>query len=197
MLKTALIGAAFACAAGLAQAATTATVTLDADTIATGIALDTAPLSTGLGNVNFEGEILSNCNALGTFGAPASGACFDILVANVDAVLSFGFDVSFASFVYGGDSGTFEIEARDSVGAVIDSFVRPTATGATGGPITLAGTGIRSLTWRDSTTGYVLAPIDNIAVTGTIASAVPLPAGGLMLLSALAGGLLLRRRARV
>ena len=198
MRKSIIAGLAVACAATTANAAS---VYLDGTGLTTGVYTASSPLTIGtaLGGVTFVGEINDNCHADGalTFGAPAEGNCFDI-VRNQGAVLSFDFEVTSVSFVYGGDAGGFVIRALDALGNIVDSFDRGivATNGSTGGPMVLSGAGIRSLSWEDVVFDYKLAPIDNILLsTGQLnnTSVVPLPAGAVLLLSALAGGAALRR----
>lgn len=105
--------------------------------------------------------------------------------------MSFDFDVESISFIYGGNLGVFDIEARDFMGNVVDSFFQAsTNSGQPAGPITLMGGGIRSLFWQDP--GGAFAAIDNVKIE---ASSVPEPSTLALFVIALSGlGFLARRR---
>ena len=167
---------------------------LDADTVATGSTLDTTPLVTPYGTITFTGQIRDRDGDPEFNAAGASGDVFDIINSPVSyAQMFFGFDVASATFIYGGNSGIFDIEARDSIGGVVDSFYQAsTSAGQQAGPITLSGSGIRSLYWKDNP-GNSFAPIDNLEIT---AEAVPEPSILLLLGTGLVGfaGYGLRRR---
>ena len=163
------------CAASLAHATM---ITLDADTPATGSNLDVSPLVTTEGTITFSGEITNLTDPEFT-AAGASGNNFDIL--GNGALLSFDFDVSSFTFIYGGNTGEFDIVARDILNNPVDSFFQAsTDDGEPAGPETLSGTGIRSIFWND--TQGVFAPIDNITIT---TSSTPVPGPMTILLFAL------------
>jgi hypothetical protein len=142
--------------------ASAATITLDADTVATGSTLDTTPLVTAYGTITFVGEIRDRNGDAEANAAGASGDVFDILNSpNSTAEMSFDFDITEATFIYGGNSGVMDIEARDKDGGVVDSFFQAsTAGGQPAGPITLSGAGIRSLYWEDP--GFSFLFLDNL-----------------------------------
>lgn len=144
---------------------------LDADTVATGSTLDSSALITPLGTVTFIGTFNSSASDLEFVAAGSTGNAFNI-GANDQATLSFDFDVSSLTFIFGGNMGVFDIVARDINGNTVDSyFLADTYNGAFAGPITLAGQGIRSIFWQDP--GYTYSAIDNITIN---TSAVPIPA---------------------
>ncbi len=161
-----------------------ASFTLDADTPATGSLLGTQPLVTGLGTITFSGEIRDRATDEEFNAAGAFGDVFDI-DRTVTAELFFDFDIASATFIYGGNDGSILVQAKDINGFVVDSFYQAdTSLGQPAGPITLSGSGIRSIYWEDQP-GMAFAPLDNIYIT------VPEPATlGLIGL----GGLLLRKR---
>ncbi len=166
-----------------------ATIFLDGDTPDTGSNLDTTPLVTPLGTVTFRGAFATFTSDLDFVAAGASGNQFNIDGTDT-AAMFFDFNVNSISFIYGGNDGVFDIEARDIAGNVVDSFYQAdTSAGQPAGPITLAGAGIRSLFWQDP--GYSYSAIDNVTV-----SAVPEPSTWLLLTTALLGvGFVARRRA--
>lgn len=134
------------------------TIFLDADTPATGSNLDTEPLVTAFGSITFAGEIVSNYHDPDMVAVGSLGAVFDVFGS---AELFFDFDVFSVSFIYGGNVGGFNIEARCINEEVIDSFSQTdTSDGEPAGPITLTGPNIRSLYWQDPRGSF--APIDNI-----------------------------------
>jgi hypothetical protein len=148
------------CTALTASAQTS--VYLDADTPATGSLLQTQPLVTPLGTITFLGEVrLTSDPELAAAGSV--GNVFDIIAPNSDALMSFDFDVSSITFIYGGNTGGILLEARDAAGAVVDSFFQAsTNTGQPAGPETLMGVGIRALYWVDP--GANFAAIDNVTI---------------------------------
>jgi len=123
------------------------------------------PWTVADGTISFVGEI----NIAGDtefITAGAGGNVFDIDDTTNWAELSFDFDVYSAQFIYGGNLGDITVEARDSVGAVITSFYQAdTGSGQLAGPVTLSGTGIRSLYWFDSLDDNNYAALDNILLT--------------------------------
>jgi len=165
MNKSTRRGAAWAtlvatCTALTAPAQTS--VYLDADTPTTGSLLQTQPLVTALGTITFLGEVrVTSDPELAAAGSV--GNVFDIIAPNADALMSFDFDVSSITFIYGGNTGGILVEARDAAGAVVDSFFQAsTNTGAPAGPETLMGVGIRALYWEDP--GFNFAALDNITL---------------------------------
>jgi hypothetical protein len=146
-----------------------ATIYLDADTAATGSQLATTPLVTSLGRVSFFGEVASIGDPE-MRNAGSAGNVFDI-VNGGPATMTFTFDVSSISFVFGGNSGIFDIKAYDINGVVVDSYYQSdTFGGAFAGPLSLSGAGIRQISWVDP--GNSFSAIDNVYIT----SAVPVPA---------------------
>jgi hypothetical protein len=148
------------------------TIFLDADTAATGSLLGSQPLVTPYGDITFVGEIVIGVYDPEFETAGASGNTFDILgpddtpPGDRTAELFFDFDVISLEFIYGGNDGDINIEARDELGNMVDSF----SQGSTGflqsaGPITLSGSGIRSLYWTDTVPEQDYAPLDNITLT--------------------------------
>jgi len=169
------------------------TILLDADTPDTGSLLGTTLLVTAYGDITFDGEIVIGVHDPEFGDAGASGSTFDIFGPNdapagdQTAELFFDFDVISLEFIYGGNYGNIYIEARDEQGGVVDFFNQ----GSTGylqpaGPITLSGSGIRSLYWTDTIAVQDYAPLDNITVT------IPEPAT--IFLLAFGSLALLRRR---
>ncbi|GAA6187721.1 VPLPA-CTERM sorting domain-containing protein [Litorivita sp. NS0012-18] len=167
-----------------------ATLTIDGDSLATGSSLSSGAWLSPLGTVSFDGEFSNDCPDDEFVTAGAGGNCFDI-DGSETATLSFDFDVASISFVYGGNSGVFDITAFDAIGGVLDSFFQAsTGSDEPAGPVTLSGTGIRSIFWQDP--GFSFAVLDNITVT--TAAPVPLPAGLPLLLAGLGAFGILRRR---
>lgn len=163
------------------------TFVLDADTPATGSGLVSTPLFLApYGTITFVGgEILNVISDPDLIAAGATGGIFDIRgpmdnpVGDQTAELFFDFDVSSLTFIYGGNDGNIKIEAQDALGNWVDKFEQAdTTNGWPAGPITLSGSGIRSLYWTDT---YVtplglkmdLAALDNIVVT--VSSVIPSP----------------------
>jgi len=155
-----------------------AQIYLDADSPETGSLLKVAPLVTPYGTISFFGDI--NNHPFGDtefIAAGASGNVFNICVVSCDdppndvyyeqALLTFDFDIYSATFIYGGNSGVFDIEARDISGGVVDSFYQASTLDAPAGPITLSGYGIRSLYWTDIP-GNTVAAIDNVIIETTV-----------------------------
>jgi len=148
------------------SAAAQRVVYLDADSPATGKHLDVAPLVTDFGTITFSGEVRPTADpdfiAAGSF-----GDVFNILSGS--CALTFDFDVSTVSFIYGGNAGHIGVEARDATGAIVDSFFQAdTGNGQPAGPVSLTGTGIRSLHWED--TGGSFAPLSPRSTTSRSAS---------------------------
>ena len=165
-------------------------ILLDADTVATGSTLASTLLTTSLGAITFNGEIRGTADS-DLIAAGSTGNMFDILNSTSEAALSFGFDATSISFIFGGNSGVFNILAKDISGNTVDSFFTDnTGNGAFAGPLTLSGTGIRSLYWTDP--GYNFAAIDNVSITGT--SSVPEPMSIALLGLGLAGLSFSRKR---
>lgn len=183
---------AFCLAASLSVfTASAAIISLDFETPATGSDLGTSPLVTSEGTVTFTGEFRDAGSDPDFIAAGAAGNALDIDDGLSAATLAFDFDVLSISFIYGGNIGSILVEARDIGGVVIDSFFQAsTDDGQPAGPITLSGTGIRSLYWEDP--GNTYAPLDNLEITTADAS-VPEPSTWL-LLSAGLGFLALKRR---
>ena len=160
------------------------------------------------GTISFVGEIFGPPPVDPDFiTAGASGKVLDVDNGTNWAELSFDFDVDSAEFIYGGQLGNITVEARDNVGAVIDSFFQPdTYDGQPAGPVTLSGTGIRSLYWFDTGPYNSYAALDNILLTLPEVEPEPepepepsptwIPAPGAILLGSIGVGLVgwLRRR---
>ncbi|REK15726.1 MAG: PEP-CTERM sorting domain-containing protein [Planctomycetota bacterium] len=164
------------------------TIFLDADTVATGGTLDVAPLSTPFGDISFVGEVRPTADA-DLVAAGSTGNVFD--VDNTEtATMLFSFDVESITFIYGGNDGVMDIEARDINDQVVDFFFQA-STGdlQPAGPVTLSGGGIRKLFWHDP--GFNFAPIDNLTIEVPEPAAIVLAALGLVAL-----GWVRRRRAR-
>lgn len=168
-----------------------ATIWLDADTPATGSLMGIGPLVTPYGTITFDGEIRDLDGDPEFNAAGASGNVFDIYDTPIQtAKLSFDFDVQSVTFIYGGNSGDILVEARDAFDAVVASFYQAsTSAGQPAGPVTLSGSGIRSLYWADTVSGMNFAPLDNIELS-------VIPAPGAILLGSIGVGLVswLRRR---
>lgn len=169
-----------------------ATLTIDGDSLATGSSLGIGTWASALGDISFSGEFRNGCTDDDFVAEGASGNCFNI-DGDAGATLSFGFDVTSISFIYGGNAGVMDITAFDFGGGVVDSFFQAsTEDGQPAGPETLSGTGIRSIFWQDP--GFNFAALDNIILT--TAAPVPLPAGlPLLVLGLGAFGVVRRRKA--
>jgi hypothetical protein len=166
MLKMAFAGVVL----GVSGFANAGLIFLDADTVSTGSALESSPLITSLGAVNFLGEIRGTTDD-DLIAAGSVGNVFDI-DGTSNALFTFDFDVTSITFIFGGNSGVFNMIAKDMLGNTVDSFfTNDTGTGASAGPITLTGVGIRSLFWEDP--GNSFAAIDNVWITDE--SEVPEP----------------------
>jgi hypothetical protein len=162
---------------------------LNADTPATGSNLGIAPLVTAFGTVTFDGQIRPTADP-DLFNAGSVINVFDVDESET-ATLFFDFDVESITFIYGGNDGAFDIEARDINGNVVDSFFQAsTGDGQPAGPIVLSGGGIRSLYWEDP--GFQFAAIDNLVVV----AAVPEPAALVLAAIGLCGLLVWRRGKR-
>ena len=136
---------------------------LDADTPATGSDLDIAPLVTPHGTITFTGEIRAIAdNDMVPAGAAGDG--FDIADQPIStAMLEFDFDVMSVTFLYGGNIGVCDVEARDVGGLVLDTFQANTGHGEPVGPAAVSGIGIRSLVWIDPYNNYL--SLDNILIS--------------------------------
>jgi len=138
-------------------------VYLDMDTPATGSNLETTPLVTAYGTITFHGELLSSTQDVDAVAVGAAGNGLDVDGPNSIAALSFDFDVDSITFIYGGNGGTGNFFALDINNNLLDSFVQAsTGAGQPAGPITLSGTDIRTLFWRDSAGSYLC--IDNVTI---------------------------------
>lgn len=187
------LGLLLTCMGGMASATQ---ITLDADSAATGSLLQSTPLTTSLGTITFTGEIRDRDGDPEFTAAGASGDVFDIggTSGGSWAALTFSFDVSSISFIYGGNGGGINLLARDQFGATLDSFYQASTESEPAGPVTLEGLGIRSLYWEDP--GWSFAALDNIEIT---AGAAPVPEPATMLLfgiglAGLAGARLRRKK---
>jgi hypothetical protein len=176
------------------------TLYLDADTLATGSSLDTASLVTAYGTITFDGEIRDRDSDPDFNTAGASGDVFDVLDNRNWAELSWNFDVDSVDFIYGGNSGNITVNAMDIGGTVIIDFLyqADTTNGQPAGPVTLSGSGIRSLWWTDTGTLNTFAALDNITLNLPETGHPPgwIPAPGAILLGSIGVGLVgwLRRR---
>ncbi len=142
---------------------------LDFDTPTTGSNIIGTPLVTSEGTITVsEGELATYTDPDFT-AAGASGYNFNIDGDN-GALMSFSFDVDSISFIYGGNTGVFDVVARDAANAIVDSFNVSTGGGESAGPATLSGPGIRSIFFQDP--GFNFAAIDNVYIE---TSAVPEP----------------------
>jgi len=141
-----------------------ASIYLDADTPETGGNLNVSPLDTPYGTITYDGEINPRQNDHDFNAAGAYGMVFDIYNApDSYAWMMFEFEVVKATFIYGGNSGVFDIRALDNDGNIVDSFYQAsTGPGEPAGPISLEGAGIRSLYWQDP--GMSFASIDNVTI---------------------------------
>jgi len=174
------------------------TIFLDADTPATGSLLGTQPLVTPYGTIMLTyGEIRSAADP-DFIAVGASGNVFDILgpgdspAGDQHAQLSFDFDISSVTFIYGGNAGSIRVEVRDGSGTPLSWFSQAdTGNGQPAGPATFGvlGMGIRSLYWQDTVSGMNFAALDNITLT-------VIPAPGAIVLGSIGVGVVgwLRRR---
>ena len=165
-------------------------VFLDFETPNTGSNLGSMPLGTSSGSITFNGEFRTlDGNDPEFVSVGGFGNVLDIDDSSTAALL-FGFDASSLTFIYGGNSGVFDVEALDANNQVVDSFFQAsTDAGQPAGPLTLSGAGIRSLVWTDP--GSNFAAIDNIAIT---ISTVPEPGSVIVVGIALLGLALKRTR---
>jgi hypothetical protein len=139
------------------------TIYLDMDTPATGSNLETTPLVTAYGTITFLGEVTTSTGDIDMPPAGAVGDGLDIENNTNTATLSFDFDVSSITFIYGGNDGVADFTARDIGGNAVATFYQgDTGVGQPVGPITLSGSGIRSLYWQDPGLNYLV--IDNVTI---------------------------------
>ncbi|NEO87621.1 MAG: hypothetical protein F6J87_25665 [Spirulina sp. SIO3F2] len=163
------------------EAALAASFFLDFDTPTTGSNIINAPLVTSLGTITvLDGELTTGYDPdFATVGASGNKLNIDDLNG---ALMTFDFDVDSLTFIYGGNSGVFDIVAKDASNNIVDSFFQAsTGNGEPAGPITLSkntSSGIRSIFWQDP--GYNFSAIDNITIEST--QTVPEPANVLSLL---------------
>jgi hypothetical protein len=139
---------------------------LNGDQAAAGSGLAGAPLVNALGTTTWtNGELLPNGGSDPEFLAAGSqGVCFDGLGSPGNCEFNFTFDVDAVSFLYGGNSGGFTIEAYNGANVLVDSFSQgDTFSGQPAGPRTIAAPGIRRLRWFESVGGS-FAGIDNVRI---------------------------------
>lgn len=181
----------FALAAVLTPQMFAASIYLDGETPATGSLLGSQPLVTPYGTITFIGEFRSGPSDPDFIAAGAAGNIFDGAGDSpAEAQFLFSFDVASITFIYGGNYGEFDAEARDIGGGVLDSFYQAsTADGEPAGPVTLFGPGIRSLYWKDDFGSFV--PIDNVTISVNV---IPEPSAALLAGLGLAVLLVARRR---
>ncbi len=118
------------------------------------------------GTITFDGEIHYDGGDPDFISAGASGNSLDVPDMRNWAKLSFDFDVDSVEFIYGGNAGNITVQAKDSTGAVIDSFFQAdTSDRYPAGPVTLEGSGIRSLNWKDTSSTKKFAALDNVILT--------------------------------
>ncbi|OMH38829.1 PEP-CTERM sorting domain-containing protein [Motiliproteus sp. MSK22-1] len=154
---------AFLCALFLSGLSNAGTIYLDMDTNPTGQNLGNAPLITSEGTITFLGAVSRSTDvdfeALG-----ATGNNLDIASFGSGASLRFNFDVTSFEFIFGGNSGQFDMVAKNIFNNTVDSFFQAsTGSGEFAGPVTLSGVGIRSISWNDPAGGF--AAIDNVTIT--------------------------------
>jgi len=132
----------------------------------------TLPWVVANGTISFDGEISDDGGDPDFISAGASGNTFNVDIRDW-AELSFDFDVDSVQFIYGGNAGNITVEARDIGGAVIDSLYQArTMNGYPAGPVTLSGSGIRSLHWKTTSSLNHFAALDNILLTPALPPAL-------------------------
>jgi hypothetical protein len=178
----------------------TLVATLTGDTLAGGSALEGGgTLVTSAGDITFSGEFKNGSSDDEFTNAGASYETFNILLpGDRTAELFFDFDVVSLEFIYGGNVGDIEIEARDKVGGIVDSYFDPDTLltpiqGGSAGPVTLSGSGIRSLWWTDAKGSIGYAALDNIKV---MVDTVVIPSPSALVLAGIGVGLVSRLRKR-
>ncbi|MEO1203004.1 MAG: PEP-CTERM sorting domain-containing protein [Pseudomonadota bacterium] len=148
--------------------ANAAVISIDFDSAATGSDIINNPLATVAGNVtaSASGGTLTirefpggSGDGLGHNQSGGGDGSF--------AQLAFDFDASSIEFLYAGFvGGNFLAQALDSSFNVIDSFFDDnTSDDLPGGPITLAGAGIRYFRFNDSPGGGVVSGVDSLVIT--------------------------------
>ncbi len=166
----------------LASQSNAGLIYLDGDTAATGLGLGSSPMTTSFGDITFRGEFRTGGSDPEFVAAGSTGNVFDIDGSST-ASFTFDFDVTSFSFIFGGNTGSFDVVAKDSIGNIVDSFFQQsTNAGQFAGPVALVGQGIRSIEWNDIPFSY--APMDNITI---MTASVPEPATTALLIAGLAG----------
>jgi hypothetical protein len=202
MMKKKLI--IFGIAVGLSLTLASTTFALPTTYLVTGDGSAAVPWVVADGTISFDGEISTSTTDVEFVAAGASGNKFDIPDHRNWAELSWDFDVDSARFIYGGNAGNITVEARDIGGNLIPGlsfFQADTYWGQPAGPVTLSGTGVRSLWWIDKSDNRMMVIMDNILLTLPESDPGPgpdpvIPAPGAVLLGSIGVGLVgwLRRR---
>jgi len=138
-------------------------ILIDGESPETGSLLGTTPLVLPFGTVTFAGAFRNDPNDPEFIAAGASNNIFNVngTLTLPKSSLTFDFDVKSITFVYGGNAGNINVQAKDINNVVVASFVQAdTGPGQPAGPVTLSATAIRSLVWTDTFGRF--APLDNI-----------------------------------
>ncbi len=165
------------------------TFTLTGDTPQTGSTLGTSPLVTELGTITFDGDVDTVIDLdIKNLIHPSTNT-FKSKKAEWHT-FSFNFDVTEVSFLYGGNLGSFIIEALDIDNNLLDSFYQADTTdGQPAGLTTLYGFDdvIRSLRFKDAGPLGEVAELDSIMITS-------IPEPGTIILLGLGGLALIKTR---
>ena len=143
------------------------TFTLTGDTPETGSLLGTSQLVTELGTITFDGDVDTVIDIdIKNFISPSTKT-FKSKKAKWNT-FSFDFDVVEASFLYGGNIGSFIVEALDIDDNLLDSFYQADTMDASIGETTLYcfDNAIRSLRFMDNSPIGEVAEMDNLVITG-------------------------------